>query len=115
MGLSSWGEGGGCRWSRAHGRHGGLWAQEASFGGRVSRVGEAGEVCARASGVAAGLKAQPADVLGLGHGHVEQVLGAEVLCECAGAVGQSTMAPTVAAAGGESEPIWLPCFRVWAP
>ena len=52
---------------------------KASFGGRASVVGEAGEVCARASGVAAGSQAQPADVLGLGHGHVEQVLGAEAI------------------------------------
>eukprot|EP01047_Picozoa_sp_COSAG01_P117046 COSAG01_NODE_45716_length_406_cov_81.048860_1_plen_40_part_01 len=32
-------------------------------------VGEAGEVCGRASGAAAGPKVQPADVLGLAHSH----------------------------------------------
>jgi hypothetical protein len=72
---------------------------KASFGGRASVVGEAGEVCARASGVAAGSQAQPADVLGLGHGHVEQVLGAEVLCGCAGAARRST------AAGARGQPL----------
>ena len=122
--LLSWGRGwgsvhggerGGCRWSHSClGRHGGLWAQHASFGGRVSSVGETGEVCARASGVAAGSKAQPADALGLGHGHVGQVLGAEVLCERAGAARRSTAVGAGAAAGGGSEPMWLPCLRVWA-
>jgi hypothetical protein len=37
-------------------------------------------------------KAQPVDVLGLRHGHVGQVLGAEVPCECAGAARRSTAA-----------------------
>ena len=65
---------------------------EACFGGRVSVVGEAGEVCARASGAAAGPTAQPVDVLGLAHGHVDQAQSAELLCACAGAARRSTAA-----------------------
>jgi hypothetical protein len=57
---------------------------EACFGGRVSVKGEAGEVCARASGAAAGPKAQLVNVLGLRHGHVDQAQSAELLCACAG-------------------------------
>ena len=67
---------------------------EACFGGRVSVVGEAGEVCARASGAAAGPKAQLVNVLGLRHGHVDQAQSAELLCACASAARRS------AAAGG---------------
>jgi hypothetical protein len=87
-------------------------------GGLVGRacegVGEAGEVCARASGAAAGPKVQPADVLGLAHSHVGQAQGAEVLCACAGAARRSTAVGVGAAAGGGSEPMWVPCLRVWA-
>ena len=86
-------------------------------GGLVGRacegVGEAGEVCGRASGAAAGPKVQPADVLGLAHSHVDQAQGAELLCACAGAARHSTAAEVVAAAGGGSQPIWLLCSRVW--
>ena len=71
-------------------------------------------MCGRASGAAVGPKAQPVHVLGLGHGHVGQVLGAEVLCERAGAARRSTAVGAGAAAGGGSEPMWLPCLRVWA-
>jgi len=87
-------------------------------GGLVGRacegVGEAGEVCGRASGAAAGPKVQPADGLGLAHSHVGQAQGAEVLCACAGAARRSTAAGAGAAAGGGSEPMWVPCLRVWA-
>ena len=111
--YSSWGERVRCRWSRARAGMAVCRLLMTAFGGRASVVGEAGEVCGRASGAAAGPKAQPVDVLGLGHGHVGQVLGAEMLCECAGAARRSTAAWVVAAAGGGSEPIWLPCGRVW--
>ena len=84
-----------------------------AFGGRAGVVGEADEVCGRASGAAAGPKAQPVDGLGLAHGHVGHAQGAELLCACAGVAKQSTAAWVVAAAGGGSEPIWLPCGRVW--
>jgi hypothetical protein len=67
-----------------------LWMM--AFGRRASVLGEAGEVCGRASGAAAGPKAQPVDGLGLGHGHVGQAQGAELLCACAGAAMQSTAA-----------------------
>eukprot|EP01047_Picozoa_sp_COSAG01_P017488 COSAG01_NODE_927_length_12693_cov_16.333810_12_plen_101_part_00 len=86
---------------------------EACFGGRRRAVGEAGEVRARASGAAAGPKAQPIDGLGLAHSHVDQAQGAELLCACASAARQSTAAGAGAATGGRSEPIWLPCGRVW--
>ena len=85
-----------------------------AFGGRAGVVGEADEVCGRASGAAAGPKAQPVDGLGLAHGHVGQAQGAELLCACAGVAKQSTAAWVVAAAGGGSEPMWVPCLRVWA-
>ena len=65
---------------------------EACFGGCAGVVGEAGEVCARASGAAAGPKAQPVDVLGLRHGHVDQAQSAALLCACAGAARRSTAA-----------------------
>ena len=81
--------------------------------GDASVVGEAGEVCGRASGAAAGSKVQPADVLGLAHSHVDQAQGAELLCACAGAAKWSTGAGAGAAAGGGSKPIWLPCGHVW--
>jgi hypothetical protein len=84
-----------------------------AFGGRVSVVGEAGEVCARASGAAAGPKVQPADVLGLARSHVGQAQGAELLCVCAGAARRSAVAGVVAAAGGGLGLIRLPCGRVW--
>ena len=51
-----------------------------------------GEVCARASGAAAGPKVQPADVLGLAHSHVDQAQSAELLCACAGVARRSTAA-----------------------
>ena len=102
-----------CRWSRARAGMAVCRLQMTAFGGRVSVVGEAGEVCARASGAAAGPKVQPADVLGLAHSHVGQAQGAELLCVCAGAARRSAVAWVVAAAGGGPEPIWLSCGRVW--
>jgi hypothetical protein len=65
---------------------------EACFGGRGRAVGEAGEVRARALGVAAGPKAQPIAGLGLAHSHVDQAQGAELLCACASAARRSTAA-----------------------
>ena len=111
--LSSWGGRVRCRWSRARAGMAGCRLRMTAFGGRASVVGEAGEVCGRASGAAAGPKVQPADVLGLAHSHVDQAQGAELLCACAGVARRSTAAGAVAAAGGRSEPIWLPCGRVW--
>eukprot|EP01047_Picozoa_sp_COSAG01_P012843 COSAG01_NODE_588_length_15134_cov_34.601796_1_plen_93_part_00 len=90
-----------------------MWALDDSIWRRVSVVGEAGEVCARASGAAAGPKFQPADVLGLAHSHVGQTQGAEMLCQCAGVARRSTAAEVVAAAGGGLGLIRLPCGRVW--
>ena len=111
--YSSWGERVRCRWSRARAGMAVCRLRMTAFGGRASVVGEAGEVCGRASGAAAGPKVQPADVLGLAHSHVGQAQGAELLCACAGAARRSTAAGAVAAAGGRSEPIWLLCGRVW--
>ena len=117
--LGSGGEAQLMRWARSlqvvtcSGRNGGMWAPDDGIWRRVSVVGEAGEVCARASGAAAGPKVQPADGLGLGHGHVGQAQGAELLCACAGAARQSTAAGVVAAAGGGLGLIRLPCGHVW--
>ena len=118
--LGSGGEAQLMRWARSlqvvtcSGRNGGMWAPDDGIWRRVSVVGEAGEVCARASGAAAGPKVQPADVLGLAHSHVDQAQGAELLCACAGVARRSTAAGAGAAAGGGSEPMWVPCLRVWA-
>jgi hypothetical protein len=68
-----------------------------AFGGRASGACGVGRVCGRASGAAAGPKAQPVDGLGLGHGHIAQVVGAEMLCECAGVAWWYTAAGWVAA------------------
>lgn len=61
--LGSGGEAQLMRWARSlqvvtcSGRNGGMWAPDDGIWRRVSVVGEAGEVCARASGAAAGPKA----------------------------------------------------------
>ena len=81
--------------------------------GDASVVGEAGEVCGRASGAAAGSKVQPADVLGLAHSHVDQAQGAELLCARVGVARQPTAAGAVVATVGGLGLMWLPCGRVW--
>jgi hypothetical protein len=102
-----------CRWSRARAGMAVCGLRMTAFGGRASVVDEAGEVCGRASGAVAGPKAQPVDGLGLGHGHVDQAQGAEMLCQCAGVARRSTAAEVVAAAGGGLGLIRLLCGRVW--
>ena len=112
MELSSWGERIRCRFHVL----GPAW-QSTGSGGLVwrarERIGEAREVCWRASRAAVGPKAQLVDGLGLGHGHVGQVIGAEMLCECAGVARWSTAAGAVATVAGGLGLMRLPCSRVW--
>ena len=117
--LGSGGEAQLMRWARSlqvitcSGRNGSVQAPDDGIWRARGRIGEAHEVCWRASGAAIGPKAQPADGLGLGHGHVGQVIGAEMLCECAGVARWSTAAAAVASAAGGPGLMRLPCGRVW--
>jgi hypothetical protein len=110
--YSSCGERVRCRWSRARAGMAVCGLRMTAFGGRASVVGEAGEVCGGASGAAAGPKVQPADGLGLAHGHVDKLAARSTAPRRTHAQTTSSCWNTLAPAGEASRPPTASIYRI---